>query len=324
MSLLVLLVVSAFQFSNSAPSRRDGPLGMDELNMLHADAVKFGQGADNLWFTAVDAKTLDSLITEMNEMNRWFAKVVKYWDDFTSGGDGSTVLMQNGKGIKKLQDKGGNASGDDAAGADEDPEGTGARDDDGAAAEDVDAADVKDGMGADGEDAMDEYPAATDGEDVDGAGGDREDPGIDNASDDGMDAGTDREDPGIDNASDDGMDAGTDGEEAVAVDEDYAPGADGKDTDVAAADGEDDYAPAADGVDADIEAADREDADGAVDGEEVEGDGIEGADAEEASEGGDAGGDEAAVEDAGAKKKPATGRGRFPGRRRDADARSRR
>jgi len=321
MSLLVLLVVSSFQFSNSAPSRRqrlevnlldfnpsmvrqDGPLGMDELNMLHADAVKFG--ADNLWFTAVDAKTLDSLITEMNEMNRWFAKVVKYWDDFTSGGDGSTVLKQNGKGIKKLQDKGGNASGDDAAGADEDPEGTGARDDDAAAAaEDVDAADVKDGIGADGEDAMDEYPAATDGEDVDGAGGDRED-------------------PGIDNASADGMDAGTDGEEAGAVDDDYAPGADGKDTDVAAADGEDDYAPAADGVDADTEAADREDADGAFNGEEVEGDGIEGADAEEASEGGDAGGDEAAVEDAGAKKKPATGRGRFPGRRRDADARRRR
>ena len=43
--------------------------------MLHADAVKFGAGADNTWFTAIDAKTLDSLITEMNEMNRWFAKV---------------------------------------------------------------------------------------------------------------------------------------------------------------------------------------------------------------------------------------------------------
>jgi len=318
MSVLVLLVVSAFQFSNSAPSRRqrlevnlldfnpsmvrqDGPLGMDELNMLHADAVKFGQGADNLWFTAVDAKTLDSLITEMNEMNRWFAKVVKYWDDFTSGGDGSTVLMQNGKGIKKLQDKGGNASGNDAAGADEDPEGTGARDDNAAAAEDVDAAGVNDGIGADGEDAMDDYPAAPDGEDVDGADGDREDPGIDIASADGMDAGTDGEEPG-------------------AVDDDYAPGVDGKDTDVAAADGEDDYVPAADGVDADTAAADIEDADG----EQVEGDGIEGADAEEASEGGNAGEDEAAAEDAGAKKKPATGRGRFPGRRRDADARRRR
>ena len=43
--------------------------------MLHADAVRFGEGGDNLWFKAVDAKTLDSLITEMNEMNRWFAKV---------------------------------------------------------------------------------------------------------------------------------------------------------------------------------------------------------------------------------------------------------
>merc|ERR1712055_1207526 len=40
-----------------------------------------------------------------NEMNRWFAKVVKYWDDFTSGGDGSTVLKQNGKGIKTISEK---------------------------------------------------------------------------------------------------------------------------------------------------------------------------------------------------------------------------
>ena len=48
---------------------------MDELNLLHADAVKFGAGEDNTWFSAIDAKTLDRLITEMNEMNRWFAKV---------------------------------------------------------------------------------------------------------------------------------------------------------------------------------------------------------------------------------------------------------
>ena len=26
---------------------------------------------------------------------------MKYWDDFTSGGDGSEVLRQNGKGITK-------------------------------------------------------------------------------------------------------------------------------------------------------------------------------------------------------------------------------
>ena len=32
---------------------------------------------DNKWFEAVDAQTLDKLITEMNTMNRWFAKVTK-------------------------------------------------------------------------------------------------------------------------------------------------------------------------------------------------------------------------------------------------------
>merc|ERR1719348_69179 len=118
--------------------------------MLHADAVKFGQGVTNLWFTAIDAKTLDSLITEMNEMNRWFAKVVKYWDDFTSGGDGSTVLEQNGKGIKKLQDKGdageGGAEGaTEGPGADDEEEGAG---DDAAAADAEGAADAEDDAAA--------------------------------------------------------------------------------------------------------------------------------------------------------------------------------
>ena len=28
---------------------------------------------------SIDAKTLDELITEMNEMNRWFAKVCNYY-----------------------------------------------------------------------------------------------------------------------------------------------------------------------------------------------------------------------------------------------------
>merc|ERR1712236_2849 len=71
--------------------RQDGPLNTEALNMLHADAVRYGQGAQgNAWFESIDADTLDSLITEMNSMNRWFAKIVKYWDDFTSGGDGST------------------------------------------------------------------------------------------------------------------------------------------------------------------------------------------------------------------------------------------
>merc|ERR1712243_248985 len=171
MSLLVLLAVSAFHFCDAFPSRRDGPLGMDELNMLHADAVKFGQGVTNLWFTAIDAKTLDSLITEMNEMNRWFAKVVKYWDDFTSGGDGSTVLEQNGKGIKKLQDKGDaeeEGAGDDAAAAD--AEGTDGADaeegaDGTAAADGEEGAETEDAAAADGAEE-DAAAAAADGEDA--------------------------------------------------------------------------------------------------------------------------------------------------------------
>merc|ERR1719348_735137 len=72
--------------------------------MLHADAVKANapgySTAGQMWFKAIDAKTLDKVITEMNEMNRWFAKVVKYWDDFTSGGDGTSVLEKHGRGIE--------------------------------------------------------------------------------------------------------------------------------------------------------------------------------------------------------------------------------
>merc|ERR1712240_112846 len=108
--------------------RQDGPLNTEALNMLHADAVRYGQGAQgNAWFESIDADTLDSLITEMNSMNRWFAKIVKYWDDFTSGGDGSKVLADNGPGIKeKAPAAEGNAAaaeGDDASGegAAEDP-----------------------------------------------------------------------------------------------------------------------------------------------------------------------------------------------------------
>merc|ERR1712002_46446 len=109
-----LIVVATISFTSARPKRRndelmfnpsmvrqDGPLNMEALNMLHADAVKYGQGAkNNKWFEAVDAKTLDGMITQVNTMNRWFAKVVKYWDDFTSGGDGSKVLSENGPGIK--------------------------------------------------------------------------------------------------------------------------------------------------------------------------------------------------------------------------------
>merc|ERR1711936_1018305 len=96
---MMIFVLFSFAATHAFPA--DGPLNMDALNMLHADAVKFGSAAakDNKWFEAVDAQTLDKLITEMNTMNRWFAKTVKYWDDFTSGGDGSKVLAEQGKGI---------------------------------------------------------------------------------------------------------------------------------------------------------------------------------------------------------------------------------
>merc|ERR1712240_259630 len=100
--------------------RQDGPLNTEALNMLHADAVRYGQGAQgNAWFESIDADTLDSLITEMNSMNRWFAKIVKYWDDFTSGGDGSKVLADNGPGIKEKAPAAGadGAEGDPAAGS---------------------------------------------------------------------------------------------------------------------------------------------------------------------------------------------------------------
>merc|ERR1712192_342786 len=143
---------------NPSMVRQDGPLNMEALNMLHADAVKFGAGAkDNKWFEAVDAKTLDGMITEMNTMNRWFAKVVKYWDDFTSGGDGAKVLAEQGKGINEDEPVDGAVDppadeADPAAGGGEDEPA-----DDGTATEDGADADA-DGEGAaaaDGEDTAD-------------------------------------------------------------------------------------------------------------------------------------------------------------------------
>merc|ERR1719309_1498537 len=233
MNFILVIAVSVFHFCNAYPRRRfevnllnfnpsmvqkDGPLGMEELNMLHADAVRFGEGGDNLWFKAVDAKTLDSLITEMNEMNRWFAKVAKYWDDFTSGGDGSTVLKQNGKGIKTISEK---------------PDGDGQEDGDAEVTGD-------DGAGADGADAGAGEEAPEEGDDADAAGAD----GDDAAAADGDAAGADGEDAGAedaDAAAADGETADAEGD-AAAAEEDAA--ADGGD---AAADGGD---AAADGGDA--------------------------------------------------------------------------
>merc|ERR1712236_183670 len=178
---LALLALSAVQLCTSLPYysrnsldedllrfspsrvRQDGPLGMEELNMLHADAVKFGAASENVWFKAIDAATLDSLITEMNEMNRWFAKVVKYWDDFTSGGDGSNVLAENGPGIQKMPK---NAEGGEET--DEAAEGADAAGDDAKAAEsetDAAAADAEPPADAEGDkDAPAEDGAAAEGD----------------------------------------------------------------------------------------------------------------------------------------------------------------
>merc|ERR1711915_433365 len=162
---LALLALSAVQLCTSLPYySRDGPLGMEELNMLHADAVKFGAASENVWFKAIDAATLDSLITEMNEMNRWFAKVVKYWDDFTSGGDGSNVLAENGPGIQKMP-KNAEAGAEET---DEAAEGADAGGDDAKAAEsetDAAAADAEPPADAEGDkDAPAEDGAAAEGD----------------------------------------------------------------------------------------------------------------------------------------------------------------
>ena len=56
----------------------ESPVELDDLDNLHADAVmdaKKKESPGKKWFEAIDAKTLDKVITEMNEMNRWFAKV---------------------------------------------------------------------------------------------------------------------------------------------------------------------------------------------------------------------------------------------------------
>merc|ERR1712236_14187 len=142
--------------------RQDGPLNTEALNMLHADAVRYGQGAQgNAWFESIDADTLDSLITEMNSMNRWFAKIVKYWDDFTSGGDGSKVLADNGPGIKE---KAPAAEGDAAPAGGDDAAAAGA---DGAEG-DPSAGDAGEDITVDGEEADGEDAAAAEGDEASG------------------------------------------------------------------------------------------------------------------------------------------------------------
>merc|ERR1711936_964002 len=158
-------------YQNPEENDRKSIMTLDDLQNLHAESVRLAEKSssdgtktsltENEWFKSIDAKTLDLLITEMNEMNRWFAKVVKYWDDFTGGGDGAEVLSQNGRGItKEIKEADGTSGGeeevveDDEAATnvpgDEAAEGTeelGAKEDE--------AADGTEELGAEGDEAAD-------------------------------------------------------------------------------------------------------------------------------------------------------------------------
>jgi len=229
----VLVLVTLLHICSSLPYR-DGPLGMDELNMLHADAVKYGSDKGGVWYKAIDAGTLDSLITEMNEMNRWFAKVVKYWDEFTSGGDGSGVLGQTGPGIKPLSDKADEGAGDDAAPAEGEGAPTGGDDtdaeEDNADAEDAGGDDAPKGDDVAGEDEGTDGEGAPGGDDAtgtndaagedDGNGGDEapEEDVADGGEEAGADAGAE------DGGATDGENAGDDGADKEAAEGNGATG----------------------------------------------------------------------------------------------------
>merc|ERR1711936_147616 len=111
-------------YQNPEENDRKSIMTLDDLQSLHAESVRLAEKSssdgtktsltENEWSKSIDAKTLDLLITEMNEMNRWFAKVVKYWDDFTGGGDGAEVLSQNGRGItKEIKEADGTSGGEE-------------------------------------------------------------------------------------------------------------------------------------------------------------------------------------------------------------------
>merc|ERR1711936_1124343 len=200
---------------NPSMVHQDGPLNMDAPNMLHADAVKFGSAAakDNKWFEAVDAQTLDKLITEMNTMNRWFAKTVKYWDDFTSGGDGSKVLAEQGKGIDVDEPVDGGSGGSEGS-AD------GAADEQDADADAADASEPTDDAADAADPANEEKPAE------EGEGGEEEKPAE-------GDEGADKEDP---------AEGGEGGDTETGADDGATEGgddADGGDTEAKGKDGED-------------------------------------------------------------------------------------
>merc|ERR1712147_428251 len=237
---------------NPSMVHQDGPLNMDALNMLHADAVKFGSGAkENKWFAAVDAGTLDNLITQMNTMNRWFAKVVKYWDDFTSGGDGAKILAEQGKGIDVDEPVDGGSGGSEgsADGAD------GATDEQDA---DADAADSSE-QGDDTEPADNEGEEPAEGKE----GGDGETPA---EGEEGGDGETPAEgEEGTDGEKTEEGEEGGDEEKPAEGDEgadkeDPAEGEEGGDTETGADDGATEGGDDADGGDTEAKGKDADDA----------------------------------------------------------------
>jgi len=102
MKLCVFILFFSFQqqiYGRARHAIDDNLEDGEDMNLLRGDAVRGGEEVENKWFKAISPATLDKLITEMNSMNRWFAKVVKYWDDFTAGNNGASVLEKEGRGI---------------------------------------------------------------------------------------------------------------------------------------------------------------------------------------------------------------------------------
>merc|ERR1712112_124127 len=106
MKLCVFILFFSFQqqiYGRARHAIDDNLEDGEEMNLLRGDAVRGGEELENKWFKAISPTTLDKLITEMNSMNRLFAKVVKYWDDFTAGNNGASVLEKEGKGIRDAE-----------------------------------------------------------------------------------------------------------------------------------------------------------------------------------------------------------------------------
>merc|ERR1712002_1225633 len=126
MKLCVFILFFSFQQQIHGRARHaidDNLEDGEEMNLLRGDAIRGGEEEEeNKWFKAISPTTLDKLITEMNSMNRWFAKVVKYWDDFTAGNNGASVLEKEGRGIKEMEMEAQEGEGGDGASTSEAPE----------------------------------------------------------------------------------------------------------------------------------------------------------------------------------------------------------